>query len=152
MSTQVKVAVIGAIGLIAAAIVTGFLTRPSPDRPNPPAPPGQPDPVSVTIYDRLGETQYSESLNIKIDGKSEGDLVIQDRQRPEASLTVSLAPGTHTFEIQGSTYALDQDGTYQQYPVTGEGTIDIIKGDSEQSFQVTGTITPEVVVADLGRV
>jgi hypothetical protein len=100
----------------------------------------------------LGETQYSESLNIKIDGKSEGDLVIQDRQRPEASLTVSLAPGTHTFEIQGSTYALAQDGTYQQYPVTGEGTIDIIKGDSEQSFQVTGTITPEGVVADLGRV
>jgi hypothetical protein len=152
MSTQVKVAVIGAIALVAAALVTGFLTRPGSDRPDPPPPPGHPDPVSVTIYDRLGDTQYSESLNIKIDGKSEGDLIIQDRQRPEASLSVSLAPGTHTFEIEGSTYALAQDGSLNQYPVIGEGTIDIIKGDSDQSFEVTGTITPDGVVADLGRV
>ncbi len=147
MGTRVRVAIIGAIGLIAAAIVTGFLTL-GPD----PGPPGQPDPVTVTIYDRLGETEYSESLNIKIDGKNEGDLVIEDRQRPEASLTVSLAPGTHLYEIQGTTNVLAQDNTRRQFPVYAEGRIDVLEGDAEQSFEVRGTYTPDGVIAELQRV
>jgi hypothetical protein len=145
MSTQVKGAIIGAIGLIAAAIVTGFLTL-GPD-PGPPGPP-----VTVTIYDRLGEAEYSESLNIKIDGKNKGDLVIEDRQRPEASMTVSLAPGTHLYEIQGTTNALAQDNTRRQFPVYAEGRIDVLEGDSEQSFEVRGTYTPDGVIAELQRV
>jgi hypothetical protein len=145
MSTQVKGAIIGAKGLIAAAIVTGFLIL-GPD-PGPPGPP-----VTVTIYDRLGEAEYSESLNIKIDGKSEGDLVIEDRQRPEASMTVSLVPGTHLYEIQGTTNALAQDNTRRQFPVYAEGRIDVLEGDSEQSFEVRGTYTPDGVIAELQRV
>jgi hypothetical protein len=150
MSTQTKVAIIGALGLIAAALVTGFLSRPKDD-PGPPRPPNPAEPVTVTIYDRLGETQYSESLNIHIDGKNEGDLVIQHGQRPEASTTVSLDPGTHSYEIQGATYALSQSGSLLQYPVTGEGTIDILEGDSNQTFAVRGTITSNQIVAELAR-
>ncbi len=150
MSTQVKVAIIGAIGLIAAAIVTGFLTL-GPGL-GPPSPSEQPDQVTVTIYDRLGEAEYSESLNIEIDGKSEGDLVIEDRQRLEASMTVSLAPGTHLYKIQGTTNALAQGNTRRQFPVYAEGRIDVLEGDPEQSFEVRGTYTPDGVIAELQRV
>jgi hypothetical protein len=149
MSTQVRVALIGAVALIAGAIVTGLLTGGGSD---PPPPPNNPSPATVTIYARLEQDQYSEGLTIKMDGKTVGDLVIEDRKRPEASMTVSLAPGTHHFEIQSSTYHLAQDGTYREYPVAGEGTIDVLEKDTEQSFEVQGYFTDNTLVVDLARI
>ena len=131
----IAAAVIGAIGLIVAALITGVF---SPDPPGPgpaPAPPGQ-EQADITIRDELGDTQYSEALNIKIDGESKGDLIIAQDSRPYAEMTVSLAPGSHNYEISGTTQMLASDGSVQQFPVAGEGELIVSEDDPNQSYDL----------------
>jgi len=129
-------AVIGAIGLIGDALVTGVFSPDPPPGPGPaPAPPGQ-EQADVTIRDELGDTQYSEALNIKIDGESKGDLIIARDSRPYAEMTVSLAPGSHNYEISGTTQMLALDGSVQQFPVAGEGELIVSEDDPNQSYDL----------------
>jgi hypothetical protein len=131
---------IGAVGIVSVALMVqlgnGEDTGPSP-RAEPTD--GGVRAVDVTIWDRLSSTQYSESVYIEIDGNTEGDLVI-DRQRPEDSMTVSLAPGNHVYEIQGNTQAKARDGSWQEFPVEGKGEITVSDEDN-QSFGVVKTVT-----------
>jgi hypothetical protein len=128
--------------------VYGEVCDPAPTPPAP-APPGQ-EQVDVTIRDVLGDVQYSESLNFEIDGESKGDLIIQTQTRPEAEMTISLAPGSHNYEIQGTTQALAPDGSVQQYPVQGKGQIDVLDEDN-QLFEVQGGWVGNTLVVELVR-
>jgi hypothetical protein len=150
--TGIVAAVIGAIGLIGAALVTGVFSPDSQTGPGPaPAPPGQKQ-VDVTIYDELGDNQYSESLNVEIDGTSKGDLIIQSQTRPQAEMTFSLAPGSHNYELSGTTQALAADGSTQQFPVVGKGNIDVLDEDN-QSFAIvqTGVANGNTLVEELQK-
>ncbi len=150
MSKEVIAAVISAIGLIGAAVATGVFTPDPQPGPGPaPAPPGQ-EQVDVTISDELGDTQYSEALNIKIDGESKGDLIIEHSSRPYADMTVSLAPGSHNYEIQGTAQMLATDGSVQQFPVEGEGEIVVSEEDPNQSFDILQAgVVGNTLVAEL---
>jgi hypothetical protein len=148
MSKEVIIATISAIAVIVAAIITGTYTLRAQHNDGPPPaprPPGQEEAaVDVTIHDELGDNQYSEALNIEIDGQSKGDLIIDGTARPEAEMVVSLNPGAHNYEIQGTTQALASDGALSQYsdgalrqfPVEGKGEI-TVSDEENQSFDVT---------------
>ena len=146
----IAAAVIGAIGLIVAALITGvFSPDPQPGPGPAPAPPGQ-EQVDVTIRDQLGDTQYSESLNIKINGQSKGDLIIARDTRPSAEMTVSLAPGSHNYEIAGNAQMLAADGSLQQFPVAGEGELIVSEDDPNQSYDVVQAgVSGNTVIAEL---
>jgi hypothetical protein len=146
----IAAAVIGAIGLIGAALVTGVFSPDTPVGPGPaPPPPGQ-ERADVTIRDELGDTQYSEALNIKIDGESKGDLIIERNTRPYAEMTVSLAPGSHNYEISGTTQMLDTYGNVQQFPVAGEGELIVSEDDPNQSYDLRQTGTQgNTLIAEL---
>jgi len=105
--------------------------------------------VDITIHDELGSNQYSESLNIEIDGQSKGDLIIESGARPEAKMTFSLNSGVHNFEIQGNTQALASDGSLQQFPVVGKGDITVSDEDSQSFDVVQAGVSGSTIIADL---
>lgn len=152
MSKEVLAAWIGAAGLVVAALIGGgyALMGRGDGPPVAPRPPGQENAmVDITIHDELGSNQYSEALNIEIDGQSKGDLVIDGTSRPEAEMTFSVNPGTHKFEIQGNTQALAADGSYQQFPVQGNGDITISEEDNQSFDVVQAGVSGNTIIADL---
>jgi hypothetical protein len=153
MSKEVIGAVIGGLAVVGAALITGYYTlRAQPgDAPGPaPRPPGQEEAaVDITIHDELGDNQYSEALNIEIDGRSEGDLVIDRTTRPEAELTVSLNPGVHNYEIQGNTQAYDTYGNLAQFPVEGKGEITVSNEDNQSFDLVQLGVSGNVIIAGM---
>ena len=155
MNKDVTVALISAVGLILAGIATAYFTgvfTPDPKQtPSAPAPPGQ-EQVDITIHDELGDNQYSEALNIEIDGTSKGDLVIQSQSRPAAEMSFSLAPGSHNYEISGTTQALATDGSVQQFPVVGKGNIDVLDEENQTFYVVqTGVTGGNTLVEELQK-
>ena len=75
------------------------------------------------------------ALSVEIDGEHKGDLSIETEVEPEDSMSISLlAPKSHDYEIGGTT-EITLNGVTREYPVSGEGKIDVLD-EENQTFDI----------------
>jgi hypothetical protein len=139
MSKEVTVAVISAVSAIAVALIGGYflLQSQQPHDNSSTRTKEGPSKVNVAIRAELLPDQISVSLDVEIDGESEGSLFMEDKVTPEDHISVSLAPNeSHHYEIQGYQWAPSPlDGSPQKNPVAGEDNIYVSDGEN-QTFRV----------------
>jgi hypothetical protein len=135
MNTEVKVAIIGTAKLIIAALISGYFLIGSQTDDNPSA--KRRSNIDVTISANLYDEDYplKQDLSVEIDGEHKGDLSLETDVEPEDSMSISLvAPKSHHYEIGGTT-EVTLNGGNLEYPVSGEGEIDVLD-EENQTFDI----------------
>lgn len=119
MSKELTVAIVGGIFTLIVAIITIAVNvdHASDRQPLPPST------VSIVIYDRLHQSQISETVDIIIDGRSRGSIVV-DQSRPEASMTITMPPGRYSYTVNAVALFSNQ----QTFFGTGQGIIEVGEG------------------------
>lgn len=131
----------GLIGSLSLLLCVG-LTQPS--QPNSASVDGQsaaPSSVSFTVSDKLGQGQISEQVTLVVNGKSVGNLTVNE-QYPESIITVRVPrPGSYSYALQADAYFTDGNGSTCRVNGVGQGLIDV---DNNKRFFLNSSLSGNV--------
>ena len=155
MNTEVKVAIISALGVIVAGIAAAVFTDwfsldPEPD-PKPLIVQAQREQEAVDVAIQ-GDVSWAEELtddrlvmstmelDVEVDGQGRGTLDIERATETQDELPVTLDPGIHNYEIQGTAqfYYSDSETYSEEYSVSSVSDQDeiVVSEEDQQTFDV----------------
>src|SRR5205823_2480399 len=99
---------------------------------------------------RLAPNQFSEMVDIIIDGKPRGSIVL-DRSRPQTYMTITMPPGRYSYTATSVTTLFDEGTNSQEtYSGTGQGIIEVAEGKQyELRESPSGPSTWQVTLMEL---
>jgi hypothetical protein len=104
---------------------------------NPPQVSPTDTPVDFVLTDQLGQGQVSEQVTVLVDGRTVGDLTV-NQDYPDSRMRVTVPnPGQHSYTAE-ATAVFNAEGNLIQYTGVGQGMIDVEPG---KTYSLRGSIS-----------
>lgn len=105
--------------------------------------------VTFTIRDTLGPDQLDESVDVKIEGRSVGELVVDSNNRTDQlNPSVDEGEGKYEYSLASASLLRDPSGRPVEVRGSGQGTINVKQG---KTFEVCGNITGNTMQVSLAE-
>lgn len=118
-------------GVALAALVTFVLALPEPGAPPDPTPVPSPIPTTATVSVLVGIRpqlgQVSENMKLIVDNRTAASWSA-DQQHPTETVALSLPPGPHSYQMQGTYSYVLPSGAVTQQQATGSGSFTVSDG------------------------
>ncbi len=95
-------------------------------------------PVTFSVVDQLGEGQVSEQVTLLINGRSVGQLTVNE-DYPESQLSVTVPrAGDYSYTIEARAVFRDSQGDTVEYSGVGQGSVGVDQG---KIYSVVGSFS-----------